>query len=54
MDARTVEMVAAALGHAPHSDLRRQVLAGRGPAHTAHLVAQTQAADHRPCAMTRY
>ena len=54
MDARTVEMVAAALGHEPPSDLRRQVLAGLGPAHTTHLVAQTQAADHRPCAMTRY
>jgi hypothetical protein len=54
MAARTVEMVAAALGHEPHSDLLREVLAGRGPAHTTHLVTQTQAADHRPCAMTRY
>ena len=35
MDARTVELGAAALGHAPPSDLLRQVLAGRGPAHTA-------------------
>jgi hypothetical protein len=50
MDARTVEMVAAALGHEPPSDLRRQVLAGLGPAHTAHLVAQTQAADNVLCA----
>jgi hypothetical protein len=31
MDARTVEMVAAARGHEPPSDLRRQGLAGRGP-----------------------
>jgi hypothetical protein len=54
MAARTGEMVAAARGYDPPSDLRRQVLAGRGPAHTPHLVAQTQAADHRPCAMTRY
>jgi hypothetical protein len=54
MAARPVEMVAAALGHEPHSDLLREVLAGRGPAHTTHLVTQTQAADHRPCAMTRY
>jgi hypothetical protein len=56
MDARTVEMVvaAAALGHAPHSDLLRQVLAGLGPAHTAPRVAQTQAAEHRTCAMNRY
>jgi hypothetical protein len=51
MDARTVEMVAAALGHEPPSDLRRQVLAGLGPAHTAHLVAQTQAADNGLCAV---
>ena len=54
MAARTGEMVAAALGHEPPSDLWRQVLAGLGPAHTAHLVAQTQAADHRPCAIPRY
>jgi hypothetical protein len=54
MAARTVEMVAAALGHEPPSDLRRQVLAGLGPAHTAHLVAQTQAADNRTCSLNRY
>ena len=54
MDARTVEMLAAALGHEPPSDLRRQVLAGFGPAHPAHLVTQTQAADHRTGSMNRY
>jgi hypothetical protein len=54
MDARTVEMLAAALGYEPHSDLLRQVLAGLGPAHTAHLVAQTQAADNRTGSMNRY
>jgi hypothetical protein len=51
MAAHTVEMGAAARGHEPHRDLLRQVLAGRGPAHTAHLVAQTQAADKRTCAI---
>jgi hypothetical protein len=54
MDARTVEMVAAALGHEPQSDLWRQGLPGLGPAHTAHLVAQTQAADNRTWSMNRY
>ena len=54
MDARTVEMWAAALGHEPHSDLRRQVLAGLGPAHPAHLVAQTQTADNRTGSLHRY
>ena len=42
MDARPVETLAAALGHAPHRVLLRQVLAGIGPAHTLHLLARTR------------
>ena len=53
MDARTSELGAAARGHAPPSDLLRQVLAGRGPAHTAPRVAQTQAAGSNACGPTR-
>ena len=45
MDARTGETVAVALGHAPHSGLLCQVLAGLGPAYTTHLRASTPAVE---------